>query len=173
VCPFFEQNGGSRSLQANGPSIPQLFNILLWIRLKNLSEMNYLERRQMGKEKKETRPRYGIVNFEKRRYPRYSVDLPVEYAQSDSVVRGEVFDASEGGLLVYFSERVEVGQHLLLKLFFSSMSQFNTVETLVEVVWVEVHMGEDWGDYRAGVKFVDISREDLEKLIIFLKNLSV
>jgi c-di-GMP-binding flagellar brake protein YcgR len=127
----------------------------------------------MKKEEKETQPRYGIVNFEKRRYPRYNVDLPVEYARSDSVVHhGEAFNASEGGLLVYFSERVEVGQHLSLKLFFSSMSEFNTIETLVEVVWVDVHMGEDWGDYRAGVKFVDISLGDLEKLMIFLRNLS-
>jgi c-di-GMP-binding flagellar brake protein YcgR len=99
--------------------------------------------------------------------------LPIEYARSDSVVHnGEAFNASEGGLLVYFSERVEVGQHLSLKLFFSSMSEFNTIETLVEVVWVDVHLGEEWGDYRAGVKFVDISLGDLEKLIIFLRSLS-
>jgi c-di-GMP-binding flagellar brake protein YcgR len=124
------------------------------------------------KEEKGAKPRYGIVNFEKRRYPRYNVDLPVEYARSDSVIHGEALNVSEGGLLVYFSERVEVGQRLSLKLFFSSMSEFNTIETLVEVVWVDVHMGEDWGDYRAGVKFVDISLGDLEKLIIFLRNLS-
>ena len=123
-------------------------------------------------EEKETKPHYGIVNFEKRRYPRYHVDLPVEYARSDSVVHGEALNASEGGLLVYFSERVEVGQHLSLKLFFSSMSEFNTIETLVEVVWVDVHVGEDWGEYRAGVKFVDVSPGDLEKLIIFLRSLS-
>ncbi|MBP1697512.1 MAG: PilZ domain [Deltaproteobacteria bacterium] len=126
----------------------------------------------MNKEEKETKPRYGIVNFEKRRYPRYNVDLPIEYTRGDSVVHGEAFNASEGGLLVYFSERVEVGQHLSLKLFFSSMSEFNTIAAWVEVVWVDVHLGEDWGDYRAGVKFVDISLEDLEKLIIFLRSLS-
>lgn len=122
--------------------------------------------------KKETKPRYGIVNFEKRKHPRYNVDLPVEYDRSDSDVHGEALNASEGGLLVYFSEKVEVGQRLSLKLFFSSVSEFNTIETLAEVVWVDVHMGEDWGDYRAGVKFVDISMGDLEKLIIFLRNLS-
>jgi hypothetical protein len=70
------------------------------------------------KEEKETKSRYGIVNFEKRRYPRYNVNLPIEYARSDSVFHGEAFDASEDGLLVYFAERVEVGQHLSLKLFF-------------------------------------------------------
>jgi len=125
------------------------------------------------KEKKETKPRYGIVNFEKRKYPRYSVDLPMEYARSDSVVNhGQALNAGEGGLLVYFPERVEVGQHLSLKLFFSSMSEFNTIETLVEVVWVDVQMVEKREDYRAGVKFVDISPGDLEKLTIFLRSLS-
>jgi len=129
--------------------------------------------RIMKKEKKETKPRYGIVNFEKRKYPRYSVDLPMEYARSDSVANhGQALNAGEGGLLVYFPERVEVGQHLSLKLFFSSMSEFNTIETLVEVVWVDVQMVEKREDYRAGVKFVDISPGDLEKLTIFLRSLS-
>jgi hypothetical protein len=67
---------------------------------------------------------------------------------------------------------MEVGQHLSLKLFFSSGFEFNAIETRVKVVWVDVHPGEDWGDYRTGVTFVDISPGDLEKLRIFLKSLS-
>jgi hypothetical protein len=125
------------------------------------------------KEEKGTKPRYGIVNFEKRKHPRFNVDLPIEYARSDlGVSHGEALNASEGGLLVYFPERMEVGQYLSLKLFFSSGFEFNTIETLVKVVWVDVHPGEDWGDYRAGVTFVDISPGDLEKLRIFLTSLS-
>jgi len=127
----------------------------------------------MKKEEEETKPRYGIVNFEKRKHPRFNVDLPVEYARSDlDASRGEALNVSEGGLLVYFSERMEVGQHLSMKLFFSSGVEFNAIETLVKVVWVDVHLGEDWGDYRAGVTFVDISPGDLEKLRIFLRGLS-
>jgi len=125
------------------------------------------------KEEKGTKPRYGIVNFEKRKHPRFNVDLPIEYARSDlGVSHGEVLNASEGGLLIYLPEKMEVGQHLSLKLFFSSGFEFNTIETLVKVVWVDVHPGEDWGDYRAGVTFVDISPGDLEKLRIFLRSLS-
>jgi hypothetical protein len=59
-----------------------------------------------------------------------------------------------------------------MKLFFSSGFEFNTIETLVKVVWVDVHLGEDLGDHRAGVKFVVISPGDLEKLRIFLRSLS-
>lgn len=127
----------------------------------------------MKKEDKEAKPRYGIVNFEKRKHPRFNVDLPIEYIRSNSIVNhGETINASEGGLLVYFPERIEVGQHLSLKLFFSSGFEFNTIETLVKVVWVDVHPGENCEDYRAGVRFVDISIGDLEKLIIFLGSLS-
>ncbi len=127
----------------------------------------------MNKEEKRPKPRYGIVNFEKRKHPRFSVDLPIEYTRSDFVIsHGEALNASRGGLLIYLPEKMEVGQHLSLKLFFSSGFEFNTIETLAEVIWVDVHLGDDWGDYRAGVKFVEISPGDMEKLRIFLKSLS-
>ena len=127
----------------------------------------------MEKEEKTTKPRYGIVNFEKRRHPRFSIDLPIEYSKSDSIVKhGLAANASEGGLLVYLPERMEIGQHLTLKSFFSSGHELKTIETLVEVVWIDIHLGKDWGDYRTGVKFVDISPEHLDTLKTFLKSLS-
>jgi len=100
-------------------------------------------------EEKTTKPRYAIVNFERRRHPRFSVDLPMEYSKSDLIVKqGRAVNASEGGLLLYLPERMEIGQHLNLKLFFSSGSELKTIETLVQVVWMDIHLGEDWGDYR-------------------------
>ncbi len=67
----------------------------------------------------ESKPRYGTLDFEKRRYPRFSVDLLVEYNRKDLVVRqGRVINASEGGLLVYFPEQMEIGQLLRLNPFF-------------------------------------------------------
>jgi len=59
-----------------------------------------------------------------------------------------------------------------VKLFLSSGFESNTTEALVKVVWVDVHLVEDWGDYRTGVMSTDISSEDLEKLRIFLGGLS-
>ena len=127
----------------------------------------------MEKEEKTTKPRYGIVNFERRKHPRFNVDLPIEYSKSDlSVKQGRAADASEGGLLIYFPERMEVGQHLGLKLFFSSGPELKTIETLVQVAWMDIDLGKDWGDYRTGVKFVDISPENLDTLKSFLKSLS-
>jgi hypothetical protein len=126
-------------------------------------------------EKGETKPRIGIINFEKRRHPRFTVDLPLEYYRVSSVSAeaGRAVNASEGGLLVYFPEEVRVGDLLRLRLFFSIGSGLSSIEMLVEIAWVDLHLGREWGDYRSGVKFVDISPEDLDKLKSFLKNLSV
>jgi len=125
-------------------------------------------------EETQTRPRVGIVNFEKRGHPRFKVDLPIEYSQVNSPIgqTGRVVNASEGGLLVYLPEKMEIGQHLQLKLFFVSGSELNTIEMLTEVVWRDIHLGKNWGDYRSGVKFVDISTADLKRLKDFLVSLS-
>jgi c-di-GMP-binding flagellar brake protein YcgR len=117
---------------------------------------------------------YGIVNFERRKYPRLNIDLPIEYSSLPSSVSrpGRALNASEGGLLVYLSEKVEIGQLLQMKLFFPSGSELNGVEIMAEVAWMDIHLGKDWGDYRCGVKFVDISPESLNKLKRFLKDFS-
>ena len=79
-----------------------------------------MKRDRKNGRKGEKKPRVGIVNLERRRHPRFTVDLPIEYYQFDSSIHypGRLMDASEGGLLVYLPERVEVGQHLKMKLFF-------------------------------------------------------
>ena len=127
----------------------------------------------MRTEEKGIKSRYGTVNFEKRKHPRFNVDLPVEYSRADlSADQGRARNASEGGLLLYLPEQMEIGNHLRLKLFFTMGSELNAIETLVEVVWVDIHLGKDWGDYRTGVRFVEISTEDMGKLKSFLRSLS-
>jgi hypothetical protein len=42
---------------------------------------------------------------------------------------------------------------------------------LAQVVWVDLHLDGN-GDYRTGVKFIDISPEDVNKLKSFLSSLS-
>ena len=137
-----------------------------------MSEMNRDTEQQ---EKEETKPRIGIINFEKRRHPRFTVDLPLEYYRVDSPIpeTGRAVNASEGGLLVYFPEEVKVGDRLRLRLFFNVGSELNTIEMVVQIAWVDLHLGREWGDYRSGVRFVDISPEDLDRLKTFLKNLSL
>jgi len=117
--------------------------------------------------------RYGTFNFERRKHPRFNIDLPVEYYQIDSTSHhnGRAMNASEGGLLLYLPEQMETGQYLRLKLFFSSGSELNAAEMLVKVAWVEFHLEKDLGDYRTGVRFIDISPEDMSRLKNFLRSL--
>jgi hypothetical protein len=127
----------------------------------------------MKNEEKETKPRYGIVNFEKRKHPRFNVDLPIEYSPSGLFFRhGNAANVSEGGLLLYLSGPMEIGQNLMVKLFLSEGSKLNTIETLVQVVWKDILSGEGREDYRTGVKFIDMSLQDLDTLKIFLRSLS-
>jgi c-di-GMP-binding flagellar brake protein YcgR len=124
----------------------------------------------MKTEEKETKPRYGIANLERRRYRRFPVRLPIEYYRADSPINqtGQALDASEGGLQILFPEQMEIGQNLNLKLFFSSGSNLNTIEALAEVVWINTQLGEGEKHYRSGVRFINMSSEDVTKL----KNLS-
>jgi c-di-GMP-binding flagellar brake protein YcgR len=125
-------------------------------------------------EEKGIKPRYGIVNFERRKHPRFNVDLPIESYRIDSMVGspGRAMNVSEGGLLVYLPEKLEIGQHLKLKLYFPSGSGLNTIEMLAEVVWVDLHLEKGWGDYRSGLRFIEISSEHLNLLKKILRNLS-
>jgi c-di-GMP-binding flagellar brake protein YcgR len=146
----------------------------LWITQKNPYRTNFLEEDSVKNGEKETKPRTGVVNFEKRKYPRFSVDLPIEYSRIDSPISyiGRGLNISECGLLIYFPEQMDVSQYLRLKLFLPLGSELSTIEVLTEVAWMDIHSGESWGDYRCGVRFIDISPEDVTKLKNFLRSLS-
>ncbi|MCX8116507.1 MAG: PilZ domain-containing protein [Desulfobacterota bacterium] len=125
-------------------------------------------------EKQEGKGRIGIANLERRKYPRFSIDLPIEYQtlNSSSTRTGRALNASEGGLLVYLPEKMKIGQQLALKLFFHYGAHMNVVEIIGEVVWIDLHLEKDWGDYRTGLKFVDISPDHLQRLKDFLYTLT-
>ena len=113
----------------------------------------------------------GIVNFERRRHPRISVDLPIEYSLVEDPSpsrKGRAANASEGGLLIYLPEQVQIEQVLKIKIFFS-IPKMQEVKLSAEVAWIDTCIGEKPVEYRAGLKFQDISPEDREKLSSFLK----
>jgi len=150
--------------------IPAFFRIIIFIPIIRIAPSRD-KPTKMGKEERETEPPFGLADFERRRHPRFSVDLPIEYWQiNKSKSRpGRMIDVSEGGLLLHFSEPLEIGQNLGLNLFIDIGLDLDSIEALVqvEVVWKDIYLGKD-GDYRIGVRFVDISPEDLDKLKNFL-----
>jgi len=127
----------------------------------------------MRAEEKETKPIPGTVNHDRRRYSRFNVDLPIQYHRIDSPVNrnGRAMNVSEGGMLTYLPEPVETGQHLNLKLFFILGSDFNTIEAKAEVVWKDIYLNEAWGDYRSGMRFMDISDKHMAQLRNYLTTL--
>ena len=116
--------------------------------------------------------RFGTVNFEKRMHPRFSIDLPVEYWKIDGreIRPGHTGNISEGGLLLYLPEQTEIGQNLKLRLYIDSGLDFISIEALAEVVWKDFRGGEK-GEYRSGVKFMDISLKNMGNLKNFLNSL--
>ncbi|OGP96668.1 MAG: hypothetical protein A2157_15250 [Deltaproteobacteria bacterium RBG_16_47_11] len=80
-------------------------------------------------------------------------------------------NASEGGLLAHFSEPMGVGQYLRMKLFFPFCSVFHVIEMVTQIVWMDVDPRKDQGDYRTGVRYVDISIDDHRNLKNFLGSL--
>ncbi len=126
----------------------------------------------------EDKCRFGVGDFERRKFPRFSMELPIEYLRTRSSIpaSGRTGDISEGGLLVYLSERVEVGEYLRVKLFFTLISEsMNNMQILAEVAWVVLENLEAHGlveCYRCGLRFIDVKPKDLERLKVFLKSLA-
>jgi len=112
----------------------------------------------------------GNLPLEKRKHPRANVDLPVKYSKTNLLFKyARAANVSEGGLLVYLPEEMGIGQRLVLKLFLPSHSEFSTLEMSGQVVWMDPHVRKDrtW-DYRTGVRFVDLSPENMNRLRNFL-----
>jgi len=110
---------------------------------------------------------------EKRKFPRSDIDLLVKYSRTNLFFKhGRATNASEGGLLICLPERMDIGHHLVLKLFFPLHAGLNIIEAVVRVVWMDIHLRKDWAwDYRIGVRFEDISQTNMTILKNFLTGL--
>ncbi len=110
-----------------------------------------------GKAKVEERkPLWGPVNFKKRQYRRFAIDLPVQYRET-KISKSQpcrAIDISKGGLQLHVSEKIGVGQNLILRIFIDSSLGSKPLETDVQVVWSGIDQKD--GGYQIGVKFVDI-----------------
>jgi c-di-GMP-binding flagellar brake protein YcgR len=105
------------------------------------------------------------VNFERRRNPRFSVNLPTEYWQTHGLKSrpSRTINISKGGLQLHLSEPLEIGQTMRLALFTDFGPDLNPIEALVQVVWKDKPLGKD-GHYQIGVKIIDISWKNMDQL---------
>jgi c-di-GMP-binding flagellar brake protein YcgR len=113
----------------------------------------------------------GVLAIEKRKYPRFSVELPLDYSRVNGkeTYGGMVANASEGGLLVYLPERIEIGSLLKIGIFYVGGLELNTIKAVVKVVWADLAARESWGEHRYGLQFESIDEKDFNRLTTLLK----
>jgi c-di-GMP-binding flagellar brake protein YcgR len=115
----------------------------------------------------------GVLAIEKRRHPRYSVELPLEYSLTNGkeTYGGIVANASEGGLLVYLPEVMRIGDFLKIEIFYANGLELNSIKAVAKVVWYDLAAKESWGEHRYGLQFESIEEKDLERLKTLLREI--
>lgn len=115
----------------------------------------------------------GVLAVEKRRHPRYSVEFPLDYARVEDkeTYGGMVANVSEGGLLVYLPQRMEIGTVLKIEILYVQGLEFSTIKAIAKIVWSDLAAKESWGEYRYGLQFLQIEENDFSRLINLLKEI--
>ena len=103
---------------------------------------------------------------ERRKYPRFELDLPLEYWLSDMPCGhgGLVINASESGLLIRSLKHMTIAETIRIVVFFPRGFELDGFEALAEIVRMETHPSGSNVEYRYGLRFVEIREEDLWKL---------
>ena len=113
----------------------------------------------------------GVLAIEKRKHPRFSVELPLDYSRMNGkeTLGGMVANASEGGLLVYLPERVEMGTLLKIEIFYVRGLELDNIKAVGKVVWCDLAARESWGEHRYGLQFESIDEKNFNRLENLLK----
>jgi hypothetical protein len=118
-----------------------------------------------------SRVKKDAQGVEKRKHNRISVELPVDYSRPNGkeIYGGIVANASEGGVLVYLPERLEIGAVLKVEILYAKGLELNTIKAIAKVVWGDLATRETWGEHQYGLQFQYIDEEDFNRLVSLLK----
>lgn len=110
-------------------------------------------------------PGSNAIN-EKRKHPRFDLDLPLEYHAADvpQVCGALVVNASESGLLVHSIKDMPIGTILNIAVFFPKGFQLSNFQVLAEIVWKGILCEENGKGYQLGLKFINMLEKDHQKL---------
>jgi hypothetical protein len=116
-------------------------------------------------------PHYETINFEKRGHARLPFQLPTEYSRTSSFRPrfGHTVNISERGILVRLPEKINLGENLLVKVYFDMDFGLHFIKTLAEVVWLD-DTEETKKGFRCGLEFLEMSNENQKKLEKFIKS---
>jgi c-di-GMP-binding flagellar brake protein YcgR len=135
-----------------------------------MSPRKYVTAVRGKRRKNKTKSKEGIFIVERRKHPRFSIELPLDYSvESVDRTGGVAANASKGGLLVYLPEAIVVGTLLKIEILFVKGLQLNSIRAMAKVVWSDLAPKEIWGEYRYGLEFQSFQEGDLQKLRRLLK----
>ena len=117
-----------------------------------------------------------INNRERRRYPRFFIDLPLEYRMvRDSRLRGAiVVNAGRGGFLIETVRDIPVGTELKITVLFPKKFELANFKVVAKIARKGLYRKEDWKGnqywegFRYGLEFIQIFEEDRRKLDLLL-----
>ena len=114
----------------------------------------------------------GSHRKNRRQYPRFFLDLPLEYQVMDipHAHGGLVLNLSERGLLIQSLKDISIGTNLNIAVLFPKGFELANFEVLAEVVWKDIYWKDSWEGYQYGVKFIRIREEDHRKLTELLSS---
>jgi c-di-GMP-binding flagellar brake protein YcgR len=125
------------------------------------------------KKKRDDKPKSkeGLLVVERRKHPRISVELPMDYSLVDHKENhgGLVVNISEGGLLVYLPEALQIGTLLKIEILFVKGTELNSIKGFAKIAWSDLAMKTISNENRYGLEFQSFIEGDLEKLEKLLK----
>jgi hypothetical protein len=118
----------------------------------------------------------SFTTKEKRKHPRFTIDLPAEYRDMvDPRLRGAiVVNASEGGFLIETVSDIPVGAELNISVLYPKGYELVDLRVVAKIVWKEPNwkenwkVGRKWKEYQYGLKFIQVSDEDRSKLNLLI-----
>ena len=113
--------------------------------------------------------KFKVADFERRRHPRFPAALPIEYGRIDNPKNspGHATNISESGVTASIPERIQVGEKLRLKIFFSVAPGLHAITGTGKIVWSNADTQKE--GYGHGLEIEDFSSQDMEKLKSFLE----
>ncbi len=113
---------------------------------------------------------------DRRKYPRFLIDLPLEYRDVDgSSLRGAmVVNAGAGGFLIESPRDIPIGTELSVTVLYPKGFELANFKVTAKIVWKEPYWREDLKKdrsskgYQYGLEFIQILDEDRWKLSFLL-----
>jgi hypothetical protein len=99
---------------------------------------------------------------EKRRHRRILINVPVDFQNVDkaNVSPGLVINLSQTGFLIQTFEDMPIGKRINIRVLFPRGFEVANFSAIVEIVWKDICLWEDWEGYQYGLKFIKVLNND-------------